>query len=103
MSVPMPAAAARLLPTFDESRLVDELRALRETTWGQQRPYDADVLPSAGIDWRCLSLRSLGETARVPIREAREPNPSPTLLGWRGFRTPARSSRLSPAVCAPPG
>ncbi|MEU2670979.1 aspartyl/asparaginyl beta-hydroxylase domain-containing protein [Streptomyces sp. NPDC007164] len=60
MSVPMPAAAARLLPTFDESRLVDELRALRETTWGQQRPYDADVLPSAGIDWRCLSLRSLG-------------------------------------------
>ncbi|MFE9724345.1 aspartyl/asparaginyl beta-hydroxylase domain-containing protein [Streptomyces sp. NPDC005794] len=60
MSVPMPAAAARLLKTFDADRLVEELRTLQGSTWGQQRPYDADVLPSAGIDWRCLSLRSLG-------------------------------------------
>jgi hypothetical protein len=54
-------SAARLDRTFDADRLAGDLTHLHEQQWSLQRTYAADgSLSDADIDWRCLSLRSIG-------------------------------------------
>lgn len=54
-------SAARLNRTFDATRLVADLKELTEQQWSLQRTIaDDGSLSEAPIDWRCLSLRSIG-------------------------------------------
>ncbi|ONI88155.1 hypothetical protein ALI22I_19750 [Saccharothrix sp. ALI-22-I] len=53
--------AARLKATFDADRLQADLRTLSEHRWSLQRSYaDDGTITEAEVDWRCLSLRSVG-------------------------------------------
>jgi hypothetical protein len=57
----LPPATARLTMTFDEERLVRDVRQLREREWHlQQTIADDGSLTQSPVDWRCLALRSLG-------------------------------------------
>lgn len=46
---------------FDIARLQTDLDVLRREHWRVQRPYGQDgLMPAAEVDWRILSLRSIG-------------------------------------------
>jgi Aspartyl/Asparaginyl beta-hydroxylase len=53
--------ATPLTLDFDVARLQGDLDVLRQERWGAQRPYGQDgFMPAVEIDWRILSLRSVG-------------------------------------------
>lgn len=53
--------AAKLTREFDAERLRSDLKTLSEHRWSLQRSYaDDGTITEAEIDWRCLSLRSVG-------------------------------------------
>nr|WP_239150334.1 aspartyl/asparaginyl beta-hydroxylase domain-containing protein [Streptomyces sp. SID13588] len=57
---PMPAAATRLNVMYDQEALRAELNVLQVATWPRQSTYRDGIGVRAEIDWRSLSLRSLG-------------------------------------------
>jgi hypothetical protein len=59
----MPAAAARLNVAYDHEEMRAELGALQSSLWPRQSTYRDGVGEQAEIDWRVLSLRSLGGNA----------------------------------------
>jgi Aspartyl/Asparaginyl beta-hydroxylase len=60
---PMPVAAARLLVAYDQEALRMELSTLQTSIWPRQSTYRGRVGIPADIDWRVLSLRSVGGQA----------------------------------------
>ncbi len=53
--------AAKLTPTFDVQKLQADLLSVSQHQWSLQRSYaDDGTITEAEVDWRCLSLRSVG-------------------------------------------